>query len=183
MVSASSGLSILGRPAAVEGDTIECRACKSTGSIVCSGLRHHETFRGRNCALEGDLCACRCARPPELLPGQQASFQTLDDADARMPPGAPGQAPLHGSDALVASDPVQDASWIGFRLSEPATCEGLACRLLFDDGSQAHATCMADNRMRLHRVEARSALQVEYRLDDAGTAASLVALLLERIST
>ncbi|WP_081629976.1 PAAR domain-containing protein [Thiomonas sp. FB-6] len=108
VVSASSNVTILGRPAALEGDTVECRACKSTGVITCAGPRHHETFCGRNTALEGDLCACRCPRPPELVASQQGSGQTLDGFDVGMSPGAAAHTAPHGTDGCSASDPVRD---------------------------------------------------------------------------
>lgn len=187
MVSASSTVTILGRPAALEGDTVDCRACKSTGVITCAGPRHHETFGGRNTALEGDLCACRCRKPPELVASQQGSGQTLDGSGVRLPPGAATHTTAltapHGTDGSANPDPVRDRPWLGFQLDETASCEGVSCRVLFDDGSHAYAACMTGNRLRLHGVAARSATQVDYLLGEVGAEASLIAFLLERIAT
>lgn len=185
MASASSTFTILGRPAALEGDTIECRACKSAGVIACAGPRHLDTFNGRALALEGDLCMCRCQEHPQLVAGQQSSFHTLDGIGTDLSPAPAHEARQDGADALATSDRVHDKPlpWIGFRLDEASSCEGVSCRILFDDGSQAWATCMAGNRLRLHGVGANSALRIEYCLDQADSVASLTALLLERIAT
>ncbi|WP_018914532.1 PAAR domain-containing protein [Thiomonas sp. FB-6] len=187
VVSASSTVTILGRPAALEGDTVDCRACKSTGVITCAGPRHHETFGGRNTALEGDLCACRCRKPPELVASQQGSYQTVGGSGVGMPPGAATHTAAltapHGTDGSTASDPVHDRPWLGFQLDETASCEGVSCRVLFDDGSHAYAACMTGNRLRLHGVAARSATQVDYLLGEVRAEASLIAFLLERIAT
>ena len=182
VVSATSNFSILGRPAAVEGDTVECPACKSTGVISCTGPRHHETFGGRNSALEGDLCACGCPEPPQLVAGEQGSFHTLDGLGADPLPGAAPHEALYGAGGLAAVEPVRDRPWIGFRLDEAASCEGVTCRLVYDDGSHAHAMCMRGNRLRVHGVEARSVQWVEYRLAEVDTVASLTAFLLGRIA-
>lgn len=168
MVCATSKLSIGGRPAAVEGDTIECRACKSTGVIRCVGPRHDDGFDGRTLALEGDLCACGCATPPTLLAGQRISYQTLDGVAAAAP------AP-----ALSADDPTREAPWIGFRLRESVRCEGLDCRVHFDDATQAHATFMRGNRLRIHGLRSQAVQRVDYGIDDAPDPPSLIVLLLE----
>ena len=182
VVSATSNFTILGRPAALEGDTVECRACQSTGVITCAGPRHPATSGGRNLALEGDLCACRCPRPPELVATQQASYQTLDGLGAGMSPGAATHPAPQGTDGGTGPASVHDGPWLGFRLDEAGSCEGVSCRVMFDDGTQGWAACMTGNRLRLHGVQARSATQVDYRFGEVGAGASLVALLLERIA-
>lgn len=110
MASASSTFTILGRPAALEGDTIECRACKSAGVIACAGPRHLDTFNGRALALEGDLCMCRCQEHPQLVAGQQSSFHTLDGIGTDLSPAPAHEARHDGADALATSDRVHTIS-------------------------------------------------------------------------
>ena len=183
VVSATSNFTILGRPAAVEGDLVECRACKSTGVITCAGPRHSESYGGHRSALEDDLCACRCPHPPRLVPSQRSSFQTLDGISAGMTPAPTGRETMSDAQELCASGTGDDPPWIGFRLDEAASCEGISCRVVFDDRSHAYAACMTGNRMRLHGVAARHAVRVDYLLDQTDAAPSLTAVLLERITT
>ena len=81
LVSATSALTIDGVRCALEGDSLYCPACKSPGKVVCAGPRIPETWHGKAIALSDDLCACGCAVPPRLLPGQTRTFQLLLMAD------------------------------------------------------------------------------------------------------
>ncbi|KAF3997382.1 PAAR domain-containing protein [Glaciimonas immobilis] len=65
-----------GRHRAYEGDKIDCRSCKSTGIIRCSGTRISNTgSHGKEAALDGDLCICKCDPPPRLI-ASQSTFYT-----------------------------------------------------------------------------------------------------------
>lgn len=77
--SASSDSAIDGVPIALEGDSIACPACNSSGRILCVGPRIPETWNGRHVALENDLCTCRCTPAPRLLASQTIRCQVLKD--------------------------------------------------------------------------------------------------------
>lgn len=77
--SAGGDSAIDGLPIALEGDTIACPACKSTGRISCVGPRIPETWNGRHVALENDLCVCHCTPAPRLLANQTTRCQVLKD--------------------------------------------------------------------------------------------------------
>jgi uncharacterized Zn-binding protein involved in type VI secretion len=79
VTSASSDSTIDGAAVALEGDTIACPACGSSGRILCVGPRIPETWNGRHVALENDLCTCRCTPPPRLLASQTRRCQVLKD--------------------------------------------------------------------------------------------------------
>lgn len=78
VVSASGRGSIDGKQAVLEGDKIMCRACKSTGYVLCVGPRIPETWDGKQVALQGDLCICKCSSPPQLIANQSLSYQTIE---------------------------------------------------------------------------------------------------------
>ncbi len=79
VTSASSDCCINGMPVALEGDSVSCPACNSSGRIVCVGPRIPETWQGRHVALENDYCSCRCSPSPRLLTSQTARSQVLKD--------------------------------------------------------------------------------------------------------
>jgi uncharacterized Zn-binding protein involved in type VI secretion len=95
VVSASSHGHIDGKTIALEGDSIYCPACKSTGLIACAGPRIPELWNGRHVALEGDLCVCKCSRPPLLVPSQSLRYQDVEsnDVDVSGLPSGSGQRP------------------------------------------------------------------------------------------
>lgn len=82
VISASSNGSINGQRIALEGDAINCPACRSQGKIVCAGSRVQELWNGKSVALEDDLCICGCPIPPKLIARQTLRFQTLANAHA-----------------------------------------------------------------------------------------------------
>lgn len=79
VTSASALVSINGVRVALEGDTVACRTCGSTGVIRCVGPRLPERYNGKQVALENDLCICNCPRPPGLVANQTIKAQFIDD--------------------------------------------------------------------------------------------------------
>lgn len=79
VTSASSHGSINGARIALEGDTVTCPACKTTGKIACIAPRIPESWNGKQVALGDDLCICGCAPPPKLRPNQGLKCQVIDD--------------------------------------------------------------------------------------------------------
>lgn len=181
VVCATSGMGIGGRAAAVEGDAVECKACRSTGRIRCVGPRHPGTVNGRRLALEGDLCACTCPRPPVLVAGQGASYETLDVPDGAVAQASEAAAAWSTEPGSASAAAMREGAWVGLQVSEAASCEGLACRVHLDDGSLAHALCTSGNQIRVDGLKARYVLRVDYLLDEPGHAPSLSELLLQRM--
>lgn len=79
VTSASARVSINGVRIALEGDTVDCGTCGSTGVIRCVGPRIPERYNGKQVALENDLCICNCPQPPRLIPNQTSKAQFVDD--------------------------------------------------------------------------------------------------------
>ena len=82
VTSASALASINGVRVALEGDTVACPTCGSTGVIRCVGPRIPERYNGKQVALENDLCICNCPRPPRLVANQTIKAQFIDDGAA-----------------------------------------------------------------------------------------------------
>ncbi|UGQ47626.1 PAAR domain-containing protein [Massilia endophytica] len=78
VTSATSLCSINGVLMAVEGDTVNCPACKSVGRIMCDGPRLSERWNGKQAALSDDLCICGCHPPPRLLAIQTQKSQLIE---------------------------------------------------------------------------------------------------------
>jgi uncharacterized Zn-binding protein involved in type VI secretion len=78
VTSASSLINIDGIRVALEGDSVFCKACNSTGVIKADGPRLGHRFDGREIALTDDLCLCRCDPPPRLVHIQALRGQTID---------------------------------------------------------------------------------------------------------
>lgn len=76
--SASARMSIDGARVALEGDTVSCTACNSTGVIQPDGPRLGQRFNGRRVALSDDLCVCNCRPSPRLVNTQTTSAQWID---------------------------------------------------------------------------------------------------------
>lgn len=70
VISAGSLHLIEGVPVALEGDTVQCPACKCCGQIRCSGARLVQTSGGGAVALDNDICACHCPVLPRLVAKQ-----------------------------------------------------------------------------------------------------------------
>lgn len=81
VATATSFCTIEDAQMALNGDTIACPSCKSTGTIRCIGPRIPETWNGKDAALENDLCMCKCTPPPRLLAAQSLRYQEIDGVD------------------------------------------------------------------------------------------------------
>ena len=79
VATASSLASVDGAPIAVEGDTINCPACRSDGVIVCAGPRLPDHWEGRRYALQDDLCVCKCVPAPRLVATQTLKCQHVQE--------------------------------------------------------------------------------------------------------
>lgn len=79
VIAGSSCASINGAKIALENDPIFCKACRSSGRILCIGPRISSTWNGKQVALENDLCICGCSPPPKLIASQTVHFQTVGD--------------------------------------------------------------------------------------------------------
>lgn len=77
VITAGSCCSINGVKVAVEGDSIVCPACRSTGTIHTFGPRIPESWSGKQVALQDDLCVCACPSPPRLVANQSLKCQVL----------------------------------------------------------------------------------------------------------
>lgn len=104
VTGASANRSINGVRVALEGDAVDCPACKSSGRIVCSGARLAETAMGKAVALENDLCMCACASPPRLLANQQLVSQTSAEGTAGVAGGDDGMAGAVASAAFGGNE-------------------------------------------------------------------------------
>jgi uncharacterized Zn-binding protein involved in type VI secretion len=82
VISASSCCSINGVKIAVEGDSIVCPACRSTGVIHVFGPRIPESWNGKQVALQDDLCVCACPSPPRLVANQSLKCQVIGGGGA-----------------------------------------------------------------------------------------------------
>jgi uncharacterized Zn-binding protein involved in type VI secretion len=75
--TASTISSINGVLMAIEGDLVDCPACKSQGVIQVVPPRLQDCYNGKEFALGDDLCICKCNPPPKLIPSQTMRCQTL----------------------------------------------------------------------------------------------------------
>lgn len=82
VIAASSHCSINGIAVALEGDTVLCPACRSTGKIHTFGPRIPESWNGKQVALQDDLCVCKCPSPPRLIANQTLKYQSIGGASA-----------------------------------------------------------------------------------------------------
>lgn len=68
-----------GIPFTYLGAKVYCPVCRTVGSIVPSGPRHHHAFhQNQQVALEGDLCRCRCRPLPVLMASQDLAHHSFD---------------------------------------------------------------------------------------------------------
>jgi uncharacterized Zn-binding protein involved in type VI secretion len=77
VATASTISSINGATMAVEGDHIDCPACRTKGVIQAVPPRIPDRFNGKEFALSDDLCICKCNPPPKLIASQSLKCQTL----------------------------------------------------------------------------------------------------------
>jgi hypothetical protein len=67
----------MGKHRAMEGDSVVCPSCNTTGYIVCDGPRHRVTHMGKRPALNNDLCKCACDPAPRLINSLTNAFENL----------------------------------------------------------------------------------------------------------
>lgn len=79
VVTASSSVSLDGRPRALEGDLVDCPHCHAQGRIACEGPRIAAREDGRRPALDNDVCLCQCAPAPRLVASQARYRQWVHD--------------------------------------------------------------------------------------------------------
>ncbi len=77
VTSASALMTINGVRVALDGDTVSCKACNSSGYIKADGPRLGDRCNGREFALTDDLCICKCDPPPRLVHNQRLRSQTI----------------------------------------------------------------------------------------------------------
>lgn len=75
--TATSFLTYNGLPFALEGDLVDCPACRQEGTIQCVAPRLDASYNGKQYALEHDLCLCACSPPPRLVANQQHNCQLV----------------------------------------------------------------------------------------------------------
>jgi uncharacterized Zn-binding protein involved in type VI secretion len=75
--TASTMSSINGVKMAVEGDLLDCPACKSQGVIQVVQPRLGDRYNGKEYALSDDLCICKCSPPPKLLASQMVKYPSF----------------------------------------------------------------------------------------------------------
>ena len=68
----------MGKKRAMEGDSVICPKCNTTGYIICDGPRHRVDFMGKRPALNNDLCKCACDQAPRLVNSLTNAFEDLD---------------------------------------------------------------------------------------------------------
>lgn len=79
VVTASSDVVLDGARRALEGDLVDCPACRTQGRIACDGPRLAVSEDGRRPALEDDVCLCGCSPRPRLLANQERYRQWVND--------------------------------------------------------------------------------------------------------
>jgi uncharacterized Zn-binding protein involved in type VI secretion len=72
VIASGSHMPIDGLIVALEGDAVQCPACKSTGFIKCTPpIRKFTGHAGTQLSVDGDLCMCGCPTPPRLIASQK----------------------------------------------------------------------------------------------------------------
>jgi uncharacterized Zn-binding protein involved in type VI secretion len=90
--TASTVFSVNGVLLAVEGDLVDCPACRSQGMIQVVQPRFSDRFNGKEFALGDDLCICKCNPPPKLIANQTVKFQVLAMASVESAEAAAARA-------------------------------------------------------------------------------------------
>jgi uncharacterized Zn-binding protein involved in type VI secretion len=80
---------IYGRAVALEGDSVQCPSCKSTGHIQCvPPMRPVTGHANKQCSVEGDLCICQCTSPPRLIASQRQASMGFSASEIASTSGA-----------------------------------------------------------------------------------------------
>ncbi|WP_157685256.1 PAAR domain-containing protein [Robbsia andropogonis] len=153
-----------------------CNACNKAGYISPRGPRHAgKAENGRQYALSGDVNVCDCY-PPPVYEVDRTMAQTISKDDlARMTPDVA---------RLSVWDSPEDAwHWIGFRLRDAGSCEGMRCAAYFADGSVETSVFDSNNVVTFDRPNGSECQRVELLPDDAqasrSVAESLISTILE----
>jgi len=97
-----SHMPIYGRSVALEGDSVQCPACKSTGHIQCAPpMRPITGHANKQLSVGGDLCICGCQPPPRLIASQNQASAGFSAAEVATTSGASAWLAHVGGD-LVA---------------------------------------------------------------------------------
>jgi uncharacterized Zn-binding protein involved in type VI secretion len=164
-----------GNACSFEGDSIECPACKSPGTIRCIGTRISSIGpNGKQRALNGDLCICRCSQAPELVASQSTHWTE----------GEVGVDNILRSTAEASCSertPSNSNKWIKFILTENGSCEGIECIAHFDDGSQLRGSFDAENLVIFHGVTGTKVERVEFPLSPETNEESISDILLRNL--
>ncbi|WP_347554847.1 PAAR domain-containing protein [Robbsia sp. KACC 23696] len=146
---------------AVEGDAVDCPACKSIGMIVPVGAYNRMRFMNKRVALSDDVCMCKCPTPPRLI-ASQTTISFSDDASTASAPvamAATSSTPLSAApfdmQSITTTGSATQIAARGVSSSEEAEC--LAQYNIDMD------MCSADAAMRGGRAGARSYLACKER--------------------
>ena len=81
---------IYGHSVALEGDSVQCPACKSVGYIKCvPPIRRATGHANKQLSVDGDLCICKCPSPPRLIASQKQASIGFDAQEIATRTGLP----------------------------------------------------------------------------------------------
>lgn len=154
VTSATHFASTNGLQLALEGDSIDCPACKSKGRIKCDGPRIPSTCHDKQIALSDDLCICNCDPPPKLIAIQEHMYQIVGTASTEDSPASNRYLPStkpHGTHDLAfefkdtSGQPLEGYAYLielpdGTRLEGLTDQEGLTRKVGATDAQVAKLT-------------------------------------------
>jgi uncharacterized Zn-binding protein involved in type VI secretion len=89
VIGTGTHMPIYGRYIALEGDSVKCPACNSTGVIQCvPPMRTATGHANKQFSVEGDLCICQCPSPPKLIASQKQASAGYSAAEIASTSGA-----------------------------------------------------------------------------------------------
>ncbi|MEW6346774.1 MAG: PAAR domain-containing protein [Pseudomonadota bacterium] len=130
-----------GRKIALYDDEATCGNCEGLWKIFGTGEGVRE--KGRVAVVDGDHVLCPCGQNRVIANADAGMFIHRDTGAASTRAHDPASAARTNGIA---------GHWIGFRLTEPGSCEGLQCVAHFTDGSEANGTLDANNTVRFQRA-------------------------------
>ena len=183
-----------GKPVACVGDIVYCPKCKGTHRIIEGAVKPPKWLDGVLVAVEGCRTSCGAVliSVGQNIAGYEGEIgldavtvETLQtEAMAREAAAAVDQVYGTANPAFAeGADVDETAKWIGFKLDEVGSCEGLECIVHFDDGSQKHAAFSAENKIRFDNVPSEQVEGIEYVLADHPASASVAELLLAKMGS
>ena len=192
-----------GKPVACVGDIVYCPKCKGTHRIIEGAVKPPKWLDGVLVAVEGcrTSCGALLISVGQNIAGYEGEIgldavtvETLQtEAMAREAAEALAVSRL-GEDRAVSlkdglkslqaeSEEAEKDKWIEFTLNDVGSCEGLACVVHFDDGSQERAVFDEENKIRFDNVAGDQVERVEYVLADQPAGASVAELLLAKMGS